>query len=155
MLKIKDCSDGVRRIFCILRRKFVILTPEELLRQKFVSWMINEKNYPVSLMANEVSINLNGLQRRCDTVVYTSNQTPLMIIEYKASNIKITQKVFDQIAKYNMVLQTSWLVVTNGITNYCCRMYPQKGSYEFVNNFPAYDDIIQTTHQIQVINKRQ
>jgi len=140
--RIRDCEDGVRRIFCRLRRKYVALTPEEVVRQTFVSWLIEEMHYPETLMANEVVINLNGLQRRCDTVVYAADGRPLMIVEYKAADVKITQKVFDQIARYNMSLRAGWLVVTNGEKYYCCRMDAVSGSYSFERSVPEYEAML-------------
>ena len=128
-------------IYDTLRRKYVALTPEEWVRQHFVNWLISDKSYPASLMANEASIKLNSLTRRCDTVVYNQLLEPLMIIEYKESNIPVTQGVFDQVVRYNTVLKVKYIVVSNGINHYCCKMDYDKQSYDFLTDIPNYIDL--------------
>ena len=95
-----------------LRRKFVALTPEEWVRQHFVNFLLREKGYPAALIANEIQIDLNKLKKRCDSVVYNRDLSPLMIIEYKAPDVEITQQVFDQIVRYNIVLKVKYLIVS-------------------------------------------
>ena len=119
-LKIRRDGDIVR-VFDSLRQKYVVLTPEEYVRQHFVGWMTSALRYPRTLMANEVGIELNGMRRRCDTVVFNQDSTPLIIVEYKAPGVEVTQDVFDQIVRYNMVLRAKYLVVSNGMRHYCCR----------------------------------
>ena len=114
--------NGKRLILDSLRRKYVALTPEEWVRQHVVQFLINYKGYPKGLLANEVQIALNGTRKRCDTVVYDTSLKPRMIVEYKASSVEITQAVFDQITRYNMVLHVEYLLVSNGIQHYCCRI---------------------------------
>ena len=97
-------SNGQSRIFDILRRRFVALTPEEWVRQHFVHFLIQHKGYPPALMGNELSITLNRTTRRCDSILYSKDGTPVMIMEYKAPSIPVTQKVFTQICSYNYVL---------------------------------------------------
>lgn len=128
-------------IYDSLRRKYVALTPEEWVRQHFVNWLISDKEYPTSLMANEAGIKLNSLTRRCDTVVYDQHLDPLMIIEYKESNISITQDVFDQIVRYNTVLKVQYIVVSNGVKHYCCKMNYEKQSYDFLIDIPNYREL--------------
>jgi len=128
-------------IYDSLRRKYVALTPEEWVRQHFVNWLISDKEYPTSLMANEAGIKLNSLTRRCDTVVYNQHLEPLMIIEYKESNISITQNVFDQVVRYNTVLKVQYIVVSNGINHYCCKMNYEKQSYDFLTDIPNYREL--------------
>ena len=128
-------------IYDSLRRKYVALTPEEWVRQHFVNWLIIDKEYPTSLMANEAGIKLNSLTRRCDTVVYDQHLDPLMIIEYKESNISITQDVFDQIVRYNTVLKVQYIVVSNGVKHYCCKMNYEKHSYDFLIDIPNYREL--------------
>jgi len=130
-------ADGVRCIFDRLRRKFVALTPEEWVRQHFVNFLIFYRDFPEGLMANEVCLLQNGCRRRSDTVVYDRNAAPLAIVEYKAPDVVINEKVFDQIVRYNMVLGVHWLIVSNGINHYCCRCLPD-GTYKFVKDIPAY-----------------
>lgn len=129
-------------IYDPLRRKYIALTPEEWVRQHFVNYLITEKNYPASLMANEAGIKLNSLTRRCDTVVYNKLLEPLMIIEYKESNVAITQKVFDQVVRYNNVLKVSYIVVSNGIRHYCCRIDYENQSYDYLTEIPDYQNLV-------------
>lgn len=129
-------------IFDILRRRFVALTPEEWVRQHFIHYLIEHKGYSPTLMANEVTITLNGMSRRCDSVLYSrEGLQPRMIIEYKAANIPITQHVFDQITRYNMVLQVEYLVISNGIQHYCCRLNYETQQYTFINDVPEYSEL--------------
>ena len=112
------------------------------MRQSFINWLINQKGYPVSLMANEVSIHLNENLLRCDTVIFSSDQTaPQIIIEYKAPYIEISQDVFNQIVAYNMVLQVKYLIVTNGITHYCCEIDYFNFTYSFLKEIPSYHSL--------------
>lgn len=129
---------GKRFIYDAIRRKNVALTPEEWVRQHFVNYLITEKKYPAALMANEVPLTLNGMSKRCDTVVYNRFLTPLMIIEYKAPSVEITQTVFDQIIRYNMCMHVSYLVVSNGLSHYCCLIDYENGTYSFLNSIPDY-----------------
>ena len=103
--------NGKNVIFDVIRKRYVALTPEEWVRQHFVHFLINYKEYPSALMANEVLLNLNGTKKRCDTVLYRRDLTARMIIEYKAPHINITQAVFDQITRYNLVLRVDYLMV--------------------------------------------
>lgn len=128
-------------ILDVIRRQYVALTPEEWVRQNFVHFLIEYKGYPQSLMANEVQLKLNGMSRRCDTVVYDRTLRPRVIVEYKAPSVSITQKVFEQICRYNMVLQVDYLIVSNGLAHYCCRIdYPTR-SYTFIQEIPEYKDL--------------
>ena len=110
--------DGKNVIFDPIRKKYVALTPEEWVRQNFVHYLINHKEYPLSLMANEVLIKLNGTSKRCDTVLYNRDLSARMIVEYKAPHIEITQEVFNQITRYNMALKVDYLIVSNGLMHY-------------------------------------
>ena len=136
--KIRE-KEGKREIFDRLRRCYVALTPEEWVRQHFVNMLIEYKGYPATLTANEVSITLNGMMRRCDTVVYDKNLRPIAIVEYKAPTVKIDEKVFAQIARYNLVLKVNFLIVSNGLQHFCCKMDYEKNSYSFLREIPAYD----------------
>lgn len=138
--KIRKNSNGLE-IFDPLRRKYIALTPEEWVRQHFVNYLINYKNYPASLMANEAGIKLNSLTRRCDTVVYNNQLVPLMIVEYKESKVQITQNVFDQVVRYNTVLKVPYIVVSNGILHYCCRMNYEDQSFEYLTDIPEYQNL--------------
>jgi predicted type IV restriction endonuclease len=138
--KIKE-TDGRKLIFDPIRRRFVTLTPEEWVRQHFVNFLTSHKGYPAALLANEVGIELNGTSKRCDTILYNRDFSPRMIVEYKASHIPITQTVFNQIARYNMALHVEYLIVSNGISHYCCRMDYANNSYTFLRDIPEYGEL--------------
>ena len=134
-------QDGRRQIFDFLRRKWVALTPEEWVRQHFVHFLIEQKGYPKGLLANEVELRVGEKKLRCDTLLYNKAMQPQMIIEYKAPEVEITQRVFDQISVYNHLLHVDFLVVSNGRQHYCCRMDYEKHSWEFLPESPSYDVI--------------
>ena len=126
-----------------LRRRWVSLTPEEWVRQNFVRFLLEERGYPAPLMNNEISLVQNGIKRRCDTLVVDRHGNPLVIVEYKSPSIKITQKTFDQIVRYNMVLKAKYLMVSNGMMHYCCMIDYEKGGYSFLKDIPPYEQISQ------------
>lgn len=136
--RLRQSKDHVT-IFDPLRNRHVKLTPEEWVRQHFVHFLIEYLHYPASLMGNEVSLKLNGMSRRCDTVVYDRHLVPCMIIEYKRPDVALTQKVFDQISRYNMTMHVNYLIVSNGFEHYCCRMDYEHKTYHFVPQLPSYD----------------
>ncbi len=134
-------EDGVRKVFDPLRSKYVVLTPEEYVRQNFSSWLRNELHYPASLMANEIGIEVNGTKKRCDTVIFGRDGQPMIIVEYKAPEVNITQRVFDQIVRYNMALRARYLVVSNGVNHYCCSIDYNTGKYNFIPRIPDYREL--------------
>ena len=136
-------NDGKRQIFDTLRRCYVALTPEEWVRQHFVHYLLDHKSYPQALMGNEVAITLNGTSRRCDTVVYDRALRPRVIIEYKAPTVKITKEVFAQISRYNIKLKVDYLIVSNGLQHYCCKMDYEKNTFTFLHEIPEYNKIIE------------
>jgi len=140
-IKAEVCigADGVRRIYDRLRRKFVALTPEEWVRQHFVAYLIDSLGYNPQLMANETGIVQNGIRRRCDTVVFGRHGEPVVIVEYKSPAVNVSQRVFDQIVRYNMVLKAPVLMVSNGLRHYCCLVDIYSRSYRFLDAIPAWD----------------
>jgi hypothetical protein len=139
-VKISE-KDGKSFIYDPLRRKEVALTPEEWVRQHFVNFLITDRLFPKDLIANEVTINMNGASKRCDTVVYNRFLEPVVIVEYKEPDVKITEQVFDQIARYNSVLKVQYLIVSNGFTHYCCAMDYKDMSCRFLKEIPTYPEI--------------
>ena len=133
--------NGKNVIFDTLRQKYVALTPEEWVRQHFVHFLTDFKGYPKGLLANEIQLDLNGTQKRCDTVLFNKDLSARMIVEYKAPNIEITQAVFDQITRYNMVLKVEYLIVSNGIRHYCCRIDYNTMQYTFLPDIPAFAEL--------------
>lgn len=138
---------GRTMVYDLLRRKYVTLTPEEWVRQHFVHFLITCKGYPAGLMANEMAITLGATRKRCDSVVYGQHALPLMILEYKAPHVALTQKVFDQIYRYNLRLRVDWLVVSNGLQHYCLRMDYKNGTYHFMPDIPRYGELAQPAQQ--------
>ena len=133
--------NGVYKVFDPIRKDYFYLTPEEFVRQLFVAMLINDLGYPASLMANEIGIRLNDTYKRCDTVIFNPDGNPLMIIEYKAPSVKLTQEVFNQIIRYNMSLKAKYLVVSNGYNNYCCKIDYDTFTTEFLSSIPDYNEI--------------
>lgn len=133
---------GKKFIFDPLRKRYVSLTPEEWVRQHFVMFLINYRNYPSALIANETSISLNGMSRRCDSVVFRSSLEPLVIVEYKAPQVTITKKTFMQAHSYNQVLRVPYIIITNGLTHYCYHIDYTAMSMKFLNDIPFYKDLI-------------
>ena len=136
-IKLRE-RGGKREIFDFLRRRYVALTPEEWVRQHFVHFLVEQKGYPRGLLANELELRVGEKRLRCDTVLYDTRLRPRMIMEYKAPAVGITQRVFDQITVYNMLLHVDYLVVSNGMQHYCCRMDYEHHSYEFLSDIPDY-----------------
>ena len=139
-IKLRD-HDGRRQIFDSLRRKYVALTPEEWVRQHFVHFLTDHKGYPQGLLANEVELKAGEKKLRCDTLLYNKALQPQMIIEYKAPHVEITQQVFDQITVYNRLLHVDYLVVSNGLQHYCCRMDYNRQTFEFLREIPDYSGL--------------
>ena len=139
-IKVSE-KDGKRLVFDELRRKHVALTPEEWVRQHFVHYLIGHLGYPAGLLANEVELKIGDKRLRCDSILYNKQAHPQMIIEYKAPSITITQKTFDQIARYNMVLHAKYLIVSNGLSHYCCRIDYDNNSYDFLETIPQYNEM--------------
>jgi len=131
-------KDGRRQIFDFLRRRYVALTPEEWVRQHFVHFLIEHKGYPKGLLGNEVELRIGEKRLRCDTLLYNKAAAPQMIVEYKAPEIVITQRVFDQITVYNHLLHVDYLIVSNGLQHFCCHMDYERHTYEFLRDIPGY-----------------
>ena len=133
--------NGKNVIFDPLRQKYVALTPEEWVRQHFVHLLTDFKGYPKGLLANEIQLDLHGTKKRCDTVLFNKDLSARMIVEYKAPNIEITQAVFDQITRYNMVLKVEYLIVSNGMRHYCCKIDYNTMQYTFLPDIPSYTEL--------------
>ena len=125
-------------IFDIFRKKYVVLTPEEWVRQHFATYLNKEKKYPITLIAIEKQLTINNLQKRSDILIFNTFGKPEIIVECKAPNVKITQDTFDQIARYNLKLNANFLVVTNGIQHFYCKMDFENETYLFLKELPNY-----------------
>ena len=134
--------EGQTTIYDFLRHRYLRLTPEESVRQHFTHFLVEHKGYPTALLANEVTIDVNGVARRCDSVLYkAAGGMPRMIIEYKAPHIHITQSVFQQIYSYNSVLRADYLIVSNGINHYCCHVDYDNMRVDFLKDIPNYIEL--------------
>ena len=133
-------ADGKWWIYDIIRRKYVVLQPEEWVRQHVLHFLIEEKGYPKSLINVEKALTVNELTKRYDVVIYTRRGESFLVVECKALNVSITQDTFDQIARYNLALKATYLMVTNGISHYYCQMDYKLGQYLFLRDLPHYGD---------------
>ena len=125
-------------IFDIIRKKYVVLTPEEWVRQHIVHYLIEEKKYPISLIAIEKKLTINGLTKRTDILVFNNKGLHEIIVECKAPKVKINQSSFDQIARYNLKLNANYLIVSNGLDHFFCSMDVKNECYVFLENIPTY-----------------
>ena len=138
--KIKEIK-GKICIFDIIRKKYLVLTPEEWVRQHFIQYLIGQKKFPKTLIQIEGGLQLNQLQKRTDIVIFDHSGSRIMVIECKAPGIKITQKVFDQASRYNSIHKTNWLVVTNGLQHCYAEIDHVNSSFAFVQELPFYKDL--------------
>lgn len=136
-LRIKEESSGTY-IFDEIRKKFLLLTPEEWVRQHLVQFLILDKRYPRSLIKLEGGLKLNSLQKRSDILLFNNLGEKILLVECKAPSVKITQDTFDQIARYNFIHRVQWLLVSNGLQHFCCEIDFEKSSYRFVEELPEY-----------------
>ena len=135
-------KEGSEMILDTLRRKYVRLTPEEWVRQNFIQYLIREGKYPPGLIGVEVMFTLNTMKRRVDILIHNRRGEPVMIVECKAPDIKIDDSIFDQIVKYNMTLRVPYIIVTNGINHFACKIDHQQNKYEFLLVIPLYEDLL-------------
>lgn len=141
-IAVRCGADGRAEIFDFLRRRYVTLTPEEWVRQHFTHYLVDVKGYPAGLLANEVGLTVGGVQRRCDSVLFDrEGGRPRLIVEYKAPEVRITQKVFTQISSYNSVLRADYLVVSNGLSHYACRVDYSAGAVTFLREVPPFAEL--------------
>ncbi len=134
-------KDGLYFIFDEIRKKHLVLTPEEWVRQHFIWYLINTKGFPKALLQIETGLNLNNTQKRSDVLVFNKLGEKIMVIECKAPNVKIAQASFDQAARYNSVYKAKWLVVTNGLKHYYAKINHTDASFLFVEELPNYNDL--------------
>jgi len=134
-------QNGQLSLFDVIRKKNIIITPEEWVRQHFVQYLINQKNYPKTLIKLEGGHKLNGMAKRSDIVVYKPSGEKILLVECKAPSVPIDQKTFDQVARYNMVHQINIIAVTNGLQHYYCLIDFEAGDYRFINELPDYRDL--------------
>jgi hypothetical protein len=127
-------------IFDVIRKKYIVLTPEEWVRQHFIHYLISELKYPKSLFRIESSLTYNKLQKRSDILVFDRSGKPWMLIECKSADIRLSQKAFNQVSVYNMTVNAKYLAVTNGMAHFCCEAAKAGEEATFLNSFPSFED---------------
>jgi hypothetical protein len=138
--KITD-QNGQLTLFDVIRKKNIVITPEEWVRQHFVQYLINQKRYPKILIKLEGGHKLHGMAKRSDIIVFNSAGEKILLVECKAPSVPIDQKTFDQVARYNMVHKVNLLAVTNGLQHYYCRIDFEKQDYKFIEELPGYNEL--------------
>ena len=131
-------KDGRNYIFDSIRKKFVVLTPEEWVRQNFIQYLVREKGFPAALIMVEQPFRYNRMLKRTDILAYNNLGEPLVLVECKAPSVPISENVFDQIGLYNLAHQVPWLMVTNGMKHYCCRYVEEENKYRFTDFIPDW-----------------
>ncbi len=134
-------TSGETKIFDRTRKKYVALTPEEWVRQHLIEYLVNEKGFPRNLLHVEAGLKLHTLRKRADLLAYNRQKIPLLLAECKAPSVVINQAVFDQIAMYNMVFHVPYLLLSNGLEHYCCRLNHEKKNYHFLPEIPSYSEL--------------
>ncbi len=134
--------DGQHYIFDIIRKKFVVSTPEEVVRQHLIHFLIEDREFPKALINVEKVIIFNKMKRRPDVMVYDAQVQPLFIAECKAPYISISQETFEQVATYNLVLQAPYLFVTNGLQHFCCKLDLKNRQFEYIGDIPIYSKLL-------------
>lgn len=138
--RLRDLNNR-QEIFDPVRHKFVTLTPEEWVRQHLIAYLTQVKGYPVSMIGVEKQLLLNKLPKRFDLVVFKRNATPLLLVECKAPGVEITEKAFDQAARYNILLRAEYFLITNGLEHYTCRIDYKNKQYIFIEEIPHFDEL--------------
>jgi Type I restriction enzyme R protein N terminus (HSDR_N) len=138
-LRIRKTTSDKYEIYDIVRRKYMVLQPEELVRQLVVHYLIKDKNYPLSKMRVEMGLTVNERQKRCDILVFDKQFQPFLLVECKAATVPIDQTTFEQIARYNLVFRVPFLLVTNGISTYCCQMDYDTEGVVFMDSLPSFE----------------
>jgi hypothetical protein len=138
--KFRQDQDIVR-IFDPVRRKYVALTPEEWVRQHMIMYLAEDKKIPLSLIAVEAGLKVFKTSKRTDLVVYGTMGKPLMVVECKSPEVKVTQQVFDQVVRYNLALKVPFIAVTNGLVHLCCHLQPLLNTYEILPKIPDFEDL--------------
>ena len=147
-LNLPHCELSLRRnargrveVYDVFRQRWVVLTPEEYVRQNFVHYMVDSLGYSRYRLVLERGLVFNGTQRRFDAMVLDDFGRPLVLVEFKAPEISVTQRTFDQVVRYNLVLKAPYLIVSNGLKHYCVHVDLNGGTYSFLAEIPPYDDI--------------
>jgi hypothetical protein len=140
-LRIRD-NLGKQEVFDNIRKKYVVLTPEEWVRQHFIHYLAIDRNVPRSLIVVEASLQYHRMKKRCDILVYRRDGAPCLIVECKSTEVPVTQAIFDQVAMYNRELKVPYLAVTNGMVHFACHIDHASGKIVFLKEIPVYDQMV-------------
>lgn len=133
-------QDGQAFILDPIRKKYLVQTPEEVVRQLFLNYLMEERNYPKNRMRTEMMLKVNELTKRCDILVFDWEMRPHLLVECKAPNVPITEATLRQVAAYNQPLRVKYLALSNGLTNWCCEMDYVNASWRFLDTIPNFPD---------------
>jgi len=140
-MKVRQDKNGNIQVFDTLRRRYVRLTPEEMVRQCFVNYLVNYRGYPQALMGNEVQLTVGEKKLRCDSVLYDMEGQPRMIMEYKSPEVSITEKVLHQALSYNAILHVDYIIMSNGTQHICLKRNDSTGFWDCLAEIPEYSVI--------------
>ncbi|MBE0649825.1 MAG: type I restriction enzyme HsdR N-terminal domain-containing protein [Bacteroidales bacterium] len=140
-VRVRESENGDKEIFDSFRRKYVKLTPEEWVRQHFLHFLSDEKEYPATLISVEKQLIILGRSKRFDAVVFKNDGTPSVLIEFKAPSVKLNQNVVEQVASYNFALHANFLIVSNGLSHYCCKMDYENRTYNLMSEIPFFKEL--------------
>jgi len=139
-LRIRQQNDRME-VFDPLRKKFVVLTDEEWVRQNLINYLSIDKKVPMTMMASERGLMVNNMPKRFDLLIFSSNGNPIMIVECKAPHIPVNEEVFYQAARYNITLQVKYLLITNGLEHHCIQVNYKTGETQFLKEIPLYHEL--------------
>lgn len=128
-------------VFDVFRKKELVLTPEEWVRQHYLHYLVHHKNVPLGLISSEYALKVNTMQRRCDAVIFDKHKNPIVIVECKAPTVALSEKTLHQIAQYNFKLQVNWLVLTNGLKTVTCYIDPSKRTLSYLEEIPSFEKL--------------
>ena len=133
--------DGKQYVYCVIRKKLLVLQPEEIVRQLFLYYLIEGLNYPVSKIAVEKGIRVNGLMRRFDILIYNKQFEPWLLVECKSMYVELSQDVMDQASHYNLPLGVDYMAITNGKDQVFCNLNKDKNGYDFISELPEKKEV--------------
>ncbi len=139
-MKIRE-EGNTKQIFDPIRKKYVALTPEEWVRQHFINLLVTHKNYPMGLLAVEHPVKVNNMQQRVDIVAFNKQGKPMLVVECKAPEVKLTRETYAQAARYNLSLKANYLVVTNGVTHFCSKIDNESKKFYPLTDIPQYGQL--------------
>ncbi len=139
-------KEGHVKVKCVIRKRWIILTPEEWVRQHFIQYLVREKEFPLSLMKAERQIPVNGTKKRFDLVCYDNRGRMIVLAEFKAASVQLSEATFDQAARYNLELKVPLVIISNGLTHFCAEVNHESGSFSYLNEIPKYEEAMRKSN---------